>query len=168
MKNFLLVSLLVSSLILSGCSADQSNTNGNIQSRQTDTNGSTQTATKEYSNTMSQTAMVADKIEVVHFHATQQCGSCIAVGELALKTIKERFPDEFKNGKILFKEINTESPENREIVMKYKARGSSLFINGIKDGKDYIKEDATVWRLISNETQFINYFENKLKQLLGK
>jgi len=168
MKNFLFASLLVGSLILSGCSANQSNTNGRIQSKQTNTNESTQTAAEGYSNTMSQTAMVADKIEVVHFHATRQCGSCITVGEFALKTIQEKFPEELKNGIIVFKEINTELPENRDTVIKYQARGSSLFVNGIKDGKDNIKEDTTVWRLASNETQFINYFENKLRKLLGK
>lgn len=41
----------------------------------------------------------ADKIEVVHFHGTQQCWSCITVGNYALKTIKEKFPDEYATGR---------------------------------------------------------------------
>lgn len=110
----------------------------------------------------------AEKIEVVHFHATQQCWSCITVGKYVLKTIKEKFSDEYKNGIIVFKDINGELPENRDIVMKYHARGTSLFINAITDGKDNIEEDVTVWRLVNNEDQFINYFENKLKKLLGR
>jgi hypothetical protein len=112
--------------------------------------------------------MSADKIEVVHFHATQQCWSCITVGEYALKTIKEKFPEEYKNGKIVYKDVNGELPENMDIVIEYQARGSSLFVNAIKDGKDNIEEDATVWRLVSNENQFISYFQNKLNNLLGK
>ena len=110
----------------------------------------------------------AEKIEVVHFHATQQCWSCITVGEYALKTIKEKFPEEYQNGTIVFKDVNGELQENRDMVAKYQARGSSLFINAITSGKDKIEEDVTVWRLITNESQFINYFENKLKTLLGK
>jgi len=112
--------------------------------------------------------MSADKIEVVHFHATQQCWSCITVGEYALKTIKEKFPEEYKNGKIVKKNVKGKLPENRKKVIKYQARGSSLFVNAIKDGKDNIEEDATVWRLVSNENQFISYFQNKLNNLLGK
>jgi hypothetical protein len=110
----------------------------------------------------------AEKIEVVHFHATQQCWSCITVGEYALKTIKEKFPKEYENGKIVFKDINGELPENRDIVIKYQARGSSLFVNAITNGKDNIEEDVTVWRLVINEGQFIDYFQNKLNKLLGK
>ncbi|MBU0476614.1 hypothetical protein KKB68_01220 [Patescibacteria group bacterium] len=110
----------------------------------------------------------ADRIEVLHFHATNQCWSCITVGEYALKTIKEKFPEEYKNSAIVFRDINGELPENKDIVMKYQARGSSLFVNAITDNQDNIEEDIKVWRLIANETQFIDYFENKLKNLLGK
>jgi len=110
----------------------------------------------------------ADKIEVVHFHATQQCWSCIIVGEYALKTIKEKFPEEYASGKIIFKDINGELKENQEIVVKYQARGSSLFVNAIHGEKDDVAEDTTVWRLVNNESQFISYFERKLKTLLGK
>ena len=111
---------------------------------------------------------IAQKIEVVHFHATQQCISCITVGEYALKKIKERFPEEYANGTIVFKEINGELKENSDMVMRYKATGSSLFVNTIIDGKDNIEEDTTVWLKISNEQDFLNYFENKLNKLLGK
>lgn len=110
----------------------------------------------------------AQKIEVVHFHATEQCVSCITVGKLALKTIKERFPEEYASGKIVFKDINGELPLNKDMVMKYKATGSSLFVNAITDGVDNIKENTTVWLKISNEQDFINYFEGELKNLLGK
>ncbi len=111
---------------------------------------------------------LAEKIEVVHFHGTHQCWSCITVGEYALKTIKEKFPEEYKNGTIVFKDINGELPKNKDIVIKYQAGGSSLFVNAITNGKDNIEEDVTVWRLVVNEDQFINYFQNKLSKLLGK
>ncbi len=147
--------ILAFALILSGC--NQSST----------ANQETNTTSKN-DLPMSQANITADKIEVVHFHATQQCWSCITVGEYALKTIKEKFSEEYKNGTIVFKDINGELPENRDMVIKYQARGSSLFVNAIIDGQDNIQEDVTVWRLVSNETQFINYFENKLNKLLGK
>ena len=116
----------------------------------------------------SEEKQLAEKIEVVHFHATQQYWSCITVGEYALKTIKDKFPEEYKNGTIVYKDVNGELPENRDIVMKYQAGGSSLFINAIKNGVDNIEEDTTVWRLVTNEDQYINYLQNKINNLLGK
>ena len=110
----------------------------------------------------------AKRIEVTHFHGTHQCFSCITVGELALKTIKEKFPEEYKQGKIVYKDINIDLEENKEVVEKYQATGSSLYINNIADGKDNIEEDTTVWRLVTNEEKYIVHLEDKLKGLLGK
>ena len=110
----------------------------------------------------------ADKVIVAHFHGNDQCWSCITVGKLALETIKEKFPEEYDNGLIEFKEINGELPENQAMVIKYQARGSSLFINAIKDNQDYIQEDTNVWRLVMNEDQFKLYLENKLRNILSK
>lgn len=121
-----------------------------------------------YANQVSQVEIVADNIEVIHFHGTQQCWSCITVGEYALKTIQEKFPEEYANGTIIYKDINGELPENKDIVIKYQAAGSSLFVNAIMNEKNNIEEDTTVWRLVNDEIQFINYFEDKLKKLLNK
>lgn len=112
--------------------------------------------------------IIAEKIEVVHFHATQQCWSCITLGEYTKKTIEERFAEKQKNGTIVFEEINGDLPENREMVIKYQASGSSLFINAITGGKDNIEEEITAWQFVSNKNKFMDYLENKLKGLLGK
>ena len=140
--------------------------NGNKPTEAQSTNN--QTEKNQENLPMSVAKISAEKIEVVHFHATQQCWSCITVGEYALKTIKEKFPEEYKNGTIIFRDINGELPENRDMVMKYQARGSSLFVNSITAGKDNIEEDITVWRLVGSENQYISYFQNKLNKLLGK
>lgn len=113
-------------------------------------------------------ASKAERIEVVHFHATQQCWSCVTVGEYALKTIKERFPDEYRDGTVVFRTVNGELPANRAAVIKYQARGSSLFINAVKDGQDNIGEDTMVWRLVNDERRFMDYLETRLKTLLGR
>ncbi|MCJ7828097.1 nitrophenyl compound nitroreductase subunit ArsF family protein [Patescibacteria group bacterium] len=119
------------------------------------------------SSLVSQETILADKIEVVHFHATRQCWSCITVGEYALQTIKDKFPEEYQSGKIVFKDINIELLENKELVTKYQAGGSSLFVNVISNNIDNIKEDTAVWQLVNDQEKFTDYFENKLKTFLG-
>lgn len=52
--------------------------------------------------------------------------------------------------------------------MKYQARGSSLFINAVNNEQDNIKEDIKVWYLVTDKYKFVQYFEDKLKTLLGK
>lgn len=142
------------------------------KTRQTQTQSQTQVQAQPQvkQNITSENTSLAspDKIEVVNFFGTQRCVSCLAIGKLTKKTLEERFASELESGKIVFKEINGELPENKEIVVKYQARGSSLFINAIRGEKDNIAEDVTVWRLVNSEEQFMSYLENKLNQLLGK
>ncbi|PIQ74587.1 MAG: hypothetical protein CO002_00120 [Candidatus Portnoybacteria bacterium CG_4_8_14_3_um_filter_44_10] len=70
----------------------------------------------------------AEKIQVFVFHATQRCYSCIAIGKLAGETVNEYFQPELRDGKIEFREINVDLPENKELAYKFQASGSSLFI----------------------------------------
>ena len=109
----------------------------------------------------------AERVEVLHFHATQQCWSCTTVGELALKTVAERFPQEYAAGRIVFRDVNYDLPANRDLVIKYQARGSSLFVSAVANGQESIGEDVTVWRLVNDERQFLDYFEGRLKGALG-
>jgi len=110
----------------------------------------------------------AEKVQVFLFHATQRCTTCIAIGRLAGETVAEYFRPETQEGKIEFREINIDLPENRELAQKFQASGSALFINAIYNGRDNISEDVTVWRLTTNETQFKSYLKNKLNNLLVK
>jgi hypothetical protein len=110
----------------------------------------------------------ADKIEVFLFHATQRCTTCIAIGKLSGETIYEYFQSELRDGKIKFREINIDLSENKELVKKFQASGSALFINAIHNGQDNINQDTQVWRLTQDEAQFKSYLKNKINNLLGK
>ncbi len=107
-----------------------------------------------------------DKIEVFLFHATQRCISCINIGKFTKSVVDEKFSQELSTGKIIFKEINIDLAENRQIAKDYGVSGSSLFITVTKDGQMFKEEDTDVWRYVPYETKFKNYFEAKLKYLL--
>ena len=116
---------------------------------------------------MTRSVQKADKVQVFLFHATQRCPTCIAIGKLAGETVDEYFQPELKNGKIEFREINIDLPENRELAQKFQASGSSLFINAIYNNRDNIIQDTRVWRLTQDEAQFKNYLETKIRELLS-
>jgi len=122
---------------------------------------------KDTSN-MSVAVVPADKVEVFLFHRTQRCTTCIAIGKLSGQTVEERFAQEVMGGKISFREVNIDDPQNKELAEKFKAGGSALFINAIRGGHDDIQEDANVWRLTGDKEAFKNYLAAKLNGLLGK
>lgn len=108
----------------------------------------------------------AEKIQVFLFHATQRCITCVNIGKYAKETLEQKFPEELNSGKIEFREINIDLPENKELATKFKATSSAFFINPIIEGKDNIKEDTQVWRLTSNEQSFVSYLSDKLNAML--
>lgn len=106
-------------------------------------------------------------LEVYHFHATQQCVSCIAVGDLAEKTLNTYFKDELDSGKIKFAHINGELPENRDLVLKYGSTGSSIWIGTYLDGQFHKEENTRVWYKINNEQDFMTYFKSEIEKRLS-
>ncbi len=108
----------------------------------------------------------SDKIEVFVFHNTQRCISCINLGKYAKETIETKFLTEFNNGKIIFKEINLDLPENKALGEKFQASGSSLYINGIKDNKDNISYESKLWMLVTDKQKFMDYLETRIRSLL--
>ncbi len=105
-----------------------------------------------------------DKIQVFMFHSTKRCSTCIAIGKLSGETVNEYFSQEVALGKIEFKEINIDLPENKELAQKFQASGSSLFINTIYDNQDHIRQDIDVWRLTTTPARFKNYLKTELEK----
>ena len=109
----------------------------------------------------------ADKLEVYYFHRNARCYSCETIGKYVKETIEQEYGEQVKNGKIDFKELNVDLPENKEIAKKYQASGSSLFINRIIDGQDNIEQDTDVWQLLGDEIKFKAHIKNKINSYLG-
>lgn len=113
-------------------------------------------------------AQAAEKIQVFLFHSTQRCPTCIAIGRLSGETVQESFQSELQAGKIEFREINIDLPENKELAGKFQATGSALYINAIADGRNSIVQDTEVWRLTQDESKFKSYLRGEINRRFKK
>lgn len=109
-----------------------------------------------------------EKVEIIHFHGTHQCSSCIAVGDLADETVETYFKAELLTGKVTFQHINGELPENKALVEKYGVTSASLWI-GVYDKDGFHKEqNMNVWYKISNKEEYMVYLSGIIdKRLAG-
>ena len=109
------------------------------------------------------------KLEVIHFHSTNQCYSCKTLGELTEETLNTYFSSELIKGKITFAHINVDVPENKELVKKYGATGSSLLIGTYyKDEKFIQEENVNVWYKIEDKNEFMNYLKGVMESKLSE
>ena len=108
-------------------------------------------------------------VEVFHFHATNQCWSCKTLGELTEKTVDTYFNKEIENGRLVFSHINIDLKENSDIVTKYGATGSSLWIGTYHDSVFEKEQDTNVWYKLNDEKDFMDYLKSVLEnELLGE
>ncbi|MFP4403683.1 MAG: nitrophenyl compound nitroreductase subunit ArsF family protein [Candidatus Woesearchaeota archaeon] len=108
-----------------------------------------------------------DKLEIFHFHGTTQCYSCITMGDYAEETVNTYFKDELESGLIVFDHIDGQLSENRELVIKYGATGSSLWL-GTYDGDDFSAEQNTkVWYKLRDKEGYMNYLKGVIEEKLA-
>lgn len=107
-----------------------------------------------------------DKLEIYHFHGTNQCYSCITMGNLAEETVNTYFADELESGEIVFGHVNVDLPENKDLVIKYGATGSSLWL-GAYNGEEFkAEENVNVWYKIKDKEDYLAYLKGIIEQRL--
>ncbi|NDV94775.1 hypothetical protein D0T84_07560 [Dysgonomonas sp. 521] len=67
----------------------------------------------------------ASTVNVYYFHGKQRCKTCIAVGNVTEKTIKELYAD---NPHVEFIEVKTDEEKNASLVEKYEVTWNALII----------------------------------------
>lgn len=109
----------------------------------------------------------ADRVDIVYFHPTRRCSSCIWLELGTNYTVNTYFTDELASGKLTFQVINIDYEANSDIAEKYGAFTSSLFINIVKDGTDHIEQATEVYYLIGREEAFVTALKSKLEKCLN-
>jgi len=109
----------------------------------------------------------ADRVDVVYFHRTQQCYSCRYAEEWTRYTVETYFADELASGKLTFQSIDVQDEANADIVEKYGAYGSQLFINIVKDGTDHIEQVTDIWYVLGNDEAFVEIVKSKIEESLS-
>ena len=104
---------------------------------------------------------------VYHFHGNNQCSSCIAVGDLAEKTVNANFKDELASGRLVFAHVNYDLPENAVLAAKYGVTGSSLWF-GIYDTNGFHRQqNMDVWYLTGDKEKYKAYLTNVISRRLN-
>lgn len=108
----------------------------------------------------------ADRVDVVYFHRTQRCPTCLYAEEQTQYTLETYFADELASGKLTFQVLNVEDKANADIVKKYNASYLTLAINTVKDGTDHIKKVTSIWTAVDNDKAFTEIVKSEIEKSL--
>jgi len=109
-----------------------------------------------------------NRVDVVYCHRPQRCPTCLCFEERIIYAVNTYFQDELKDGKLTFGVYNIGDSKNADIVKKYGAVSSQLFINTVKDGTDHITDiqDIWSWNCRTNKAGFDKQVKSAIEQSL--
>ena len=96
-----------------------------VEDPEPDGNGSATVATPGDSE--SKEIQTEPAVEIVLFHGTRRCTSCIVTGQLLDEVLHTYYSGEVENGTITFREVNAET--DRKTAAEYGVRYVSVYIN---------------------------------------
>ena len=108
------------------------------------------------------------KLQVLYFHITNRCHTCISIESEIRKTLLENYKGKIDNGMIRFASINVEDSAYLWLANKYETGGASLFLTKYTKGKEGQKEDMTSWAFqkIHSTEDFDKELEEKINEFL--
>ena len=109
-----------------------------------------------------------DGIEVLYFHGTQRCKSCVSIELRTKEMLDTYFAQEMKEGKIVFKAIDISLTENEPIADKYEIAFSSLLVIKHQNGDETVKNltDFGFSYAYKNPETFIEGMKEEIDALL--
>jgi len=112
------------------------------------------------------TTSVVDRVDVVYFHRTNRCRSCIYAETGIHYTLETYFEKELSSGKLTFKSADVQDANNAAIVKKYGAYTSQLFINTVIGDTEHIEDVTEIWLFIGNDEAFCQVVGTKIEKAL--
>jgi hypothetical protein len=85
------------------------------------------------------------RIDVVYSHMNQRCPTCLYFEERINTVIEKYFSEQINSGKLTYRVLNAQDPQNAAFVKKWGAVGSQLFVNTLVNGFDNIEDIQDIW-----------------------
>ncbi len=111
-------------------------------------------------------AIQTDRVELVYFHRSQRCASCIYAEDGVRYTLEKYFEEEMANSIVSFEVYDLGEEENAAVIEEYGAYTSSLFINVIRGDTNNIEEVNEIWLVVGDNDAFVETVKNRIEGIL--
>ena len=111
---------------------------------------------------------VKGKVVVLYYlHPTWRCSRCMAFEAYAEEALKTGFPKELKSGKVAWKSLNTDEPQNAHFANDYKLVTKSLIVSDTRAGKEKAwKNLDQIWTLVGDKAAYMKYVQDGVREAL--
>jgi hypothetical protein len=105
---------------------------------------------------------------VYYFHGQTRCPTCRTIENFSHDAVHASFAEELAQGKVVWRVVNYEQPENGHFATDFELLSSSIVLVRTADGKmmDW-RNLERVWELVGNRDAFTEYIRNETRSMLG-
>jgi len=109
------------------------------------------------------------KVVAYYFHLTARCTTCRTIESYSREVIEERFAGELTKGRLEYKMVNVQLPENRHFVKDYQLFTKSLVLVRFENGKQAeYKVLNDTWQLVGDKQSMQAYVEREVRGYLAR
>ena len=104
-----------------------------------------------------------------YFHANVRCTTCRTIEAYSKEVIHTRFAKELESGRLEWRLVNVQSPENRHFIQDYQLFTKSLVIVRTQNGQQKeFKVLNDTWELVGDKSAMQSYVEKEVRGFLRK
>jgi thiol-disulfide isomerase/thioredoxin len=108
-------------------------------------------------------AAPADRVVVMYFHRTKRCPTCLRMGTYSEASVKEKFADALKEGKVEFHYVDFQDKKNDALTKGYKVGGPTLIVAKVENNKlKEFKNLTDIWSKNTDEKEFFKYVQDNV------
>jgi hypothetical protein len=103
-------------------------------------------------------ALPRDGVVVTYFTSDVRCASCHQIEALTRQSVEKHFAGELAAGKVLFRVVNIDQPENRHFEDDYDLVSKTVVVSRRSGGRESGWTNLQgVWELLGDEAEFDAY-----------
>lgn len=108
------------------------------------------------------------KVVVYYFHGTVRCETCLLIEAMAEGTLQADFPEEFTNGRLLWRPLSVDLPENVHFVKDFGLGANELVVLRKREHRGATWEKvADIWDLAADPNRFRERLRGVVARFLG-
>jgi len=104
-----------------------------------------------------------------YFHGTMRCATCKKLEAYSEEAIAQGFADELASGKLTWRAVNTDEPDNKHFVKDFELVTKAVVLVEYCDGTITRWQNIDkIWRLVGDKEDFIDYVRGQTTEFLGE
>ena len=107
------------------------------------------------------------KVIAYYFHGNFRCATCRNIEAYTQEAIARDFVNDLKDGKLDWRVVNIDEPENEHFIQDYQLTTRSVVLVKMINGKQKRWKNLNrIWDLVRSKTEFQHYIQDETKAFL--